>query len=159
VIAEDHAFWSRSIQLMIGDWLKEETSLDALLTFSETVFIAKNFNAYTADPAFINSACTHQTFSKLRNSIARTYARRAEHTTEQTAKTRLEKEAEFAYRQAFALCPYSRETVWSYTLFLNAHRRRIEATLLLKTVLRMPQLEQPDKTYYQDLATWLETQN
>jgi hypothetical protein len=37
VIAEDHAFWSRSIQLMIGDWLKEETSLDALLTFSETV--------------------------------------------------------------------------------------------------------------------------
>jgi hypothetical protein len=71
----------------------------------------------------------------------------------------LENEADFAYRQAFALCLYFRETVWSYTLFLNAHQRRLEATLLLKTVLRMPQLEQPDKTYYQDLATWLETQN
>ena len=42
-------------------------------------------------------------------------------------------EADFSFRQAFALCPYSPEAVFRYTDFLVAHKRKADALLLVET--------------------------
>jgi hypothetical protein len=79
-----------------------------------------------ADPLYIGNDYAKRTFSKLRSSIGGLYAWRlgAETPSEyrpksDTDRETLSKEADLAFRQAFALCPYSPEAVFRYVQLLR----------------------------------------
>jgi hypothetical protein len=47
--------------------------------------------------------------------------------------------ADFAFRQAWALCPYSPETVVRYVALLTSQNRRADALLVAETAAKMPE--------------------
>jgi hypothetical protein len=47
------------------------------------------------------------------------------------------READFAYKQAFALCPYSPEAVFRFINLLLHTRRNADALLVAETCLRL----------------------
>ena len=50
---------------------------------------------------------------------------------------RMLKEADFAFRQALAFCPYSPEAVFRYVNLLLSHQRFDEALIVVKTCLKL----------------------
>jgi len=77
--------------------------------------LRKDLENFKGDAAFVNNEDAQKTFSKLRSSIGGLYAWRATHAKNDTDRNDMRKNAEFAFRQAFALCPYSPEAVFCYT--------------------------------------------
>jgi Tfp pilus assembly protein PilF len=49
--------------------------------------------------------------------------------------------ADFAFRQAWALCPYSLETVFRYGSFLTSQNRRADALLVAETAAKMTEMK------------------
>ena len=128
IIAQDHEYWRKLVAGMLGDWLNEQTRC-ARWRSSLTVFMcATTSRGFTGDPRFIQNDYAKKTFSKLRSSIAGVYAWRFRTiTTIMPPNSRLKsrpeawslfKEADFAFRQALALCPYSPEALSDYVNWL-----------------------------------------
>ena len=90
-------------------------------------------------------------FSKLRSAAGGIYAWRAENSKKPEERERMLKEADYAFRQAFAMCPYSPEAVYRYTNLLRAHRRTAEAVRLVSTALKVV----PEDVYLQALLRGL----
>ncbi|MGH9638002.1 MAG: hypothetical protein ACRD72_24450, partial [Candidatus Angelobacter sp.] len=59
--------------------------------------------------------------------------------------------ADLAFCQAFAICPYSPEAIYKYTMFLVKCKRADDAFLLVKTSLRLD----PDNSQLRDLIKWI----
>ena len=76
------------------------------------------------------------------------YAWRAEHPADLADKERMTREADLAFRQAFALCPYSPEAVFRYTTLLTKLNRLDDALLLAKTCQKL----EPDNGQFTGLA-------
>jgi beta-lactamase regulating signal transducer with metallopeptidase domain len=125
IIALDRQYWRKLAASMIGDWLEEKTTVREVAEFVDRVYVHKNLRGFTGDQRFIQNAYAKQIFSKLRSSIAGLYSWRLGPVAppEYKPKTEADKqalvtEAEFAFRQAFALCPYSPEAIFRYVSFL-----------------------------------------
>ena len=82
------------------------------------------------DPRFVQNDYASKMFSKWRSSIAGLYAWRAEHTTAVENQQRMADAADFAFRQALALCPYSPEVADRYAEFLTKQHREADARLV-----------------------------
>jgi hypothetical protein len=85
----------------------------------------------------VRNSYASKTYSKLRSSIGGVYAWRAKNSASPDEKQRMAKAADFAFRQAFALCPYSSEAVFRYTSLLVDQKRTKEALLLVETAQRL----------------------
>ena len=59
----------------------------------------------------------------------------------------MRKEADFAFRQAFALCPYSPEAVFRYVNLLTGQQRFEDAVLVAETAARIL----PENKQFRDL--------
>jgi thioredoxin-like negative regulator of GroEL len=147
VLRKDHEFWTQYSKRLIGDWLKDDTSVKEIAAFVEKVYLRRDFGGFTGDRKFIRDDQAQKSFSKLRSSIAGVYAWRVSPDTRLTPpeyrpKTdaeyqRVLREADFAFRQAFAFCPYSPEAVFRYINLLAAQRRFKEAYLIASTCLKL----------------------
>ena len=82
---------------------------------------------FTGDRRFVQSTSASRSFSKWRCSIAGVYAWRAEHAAGAADRERMAREADFAFRQAWALCPDSPEAVYRYVGFLKNQKRLADA--------------------------------
>ena len=127
IIARDHEYWSKLVTGMLGDWLSEQTTVRDVAEFVDRVYFQHDLKGFTGDPQFIQNDYAKRIFSKLRSSIAGVYAWRLGtlapneyRPKSQTDYTALASETDFAFKQAFALCPYSPEAVFRYVQFLNA---------------------------------------
>jgi hypothetical protein len=92
--------------------------------------------------------------SKLRTSIAGIYAWRLSTNSPtlyqpktDAARQALMQQADLAFRQAFALCPYSPEAVFRYVNFLLELHRTEDARLVAQTAVQV----QPSKMLFKDL--------
>ena len=63
--------------------------------------------------------------------------------------------ADFAFRQAWALCPYSQETVYRYVNLLMSEGRIANALLVAETAAKMPSLQGANGASLRDLVTKL----
>src|ERR1019366_6341572 len=126
-VQNDHDYWAKYVQPMIGGWLNDDTSVAEVAAFAEKTFGRQNFSGFKGDPRFIQNAYSHRMFSKLRSSIAGLYAWRVSHAAGAEDKDRMAREADFAFRQAWALCPYSPEAVFRYVNFLLGQKRVADA--------------------------------
>jgi RNA polymerase sigma factor (sigma-70 family) len=134
MVAQDHDFWVKQLQPMIGDWLTYGTPVEELATWTERVRLKHDFNGFTGDRRFVEGISgERQIFSKLRNAIGGVYAWRADHATNPAEKERMIREADFAFRQALALWPCSSEScspVFRYMALLKKENRQSDAGLV-----------------------------
>ena len=94
-------------------------------------------------------------FSKLRSSLAGLYAWRMQHATGAAEKDRMAREADFAFRQAWALCPDSAEAVFRYVALLMGQKRGADALLVVETAAEMPAMQGQEGQLMRDLVVQL----
>jgi len=138
IVEQDHDYWRSFVRPMIGDWLNDDTPVEQVAAFAKKTFGKQDFSGFTGDPRFIQNTYSHRMFSKLRCSIAGLYAWRLKQATNASEKERMAREADFAFRQAWALCPYSPEAVFRYINFLLARDRSADALVVAETAAQMP---------------------
>jgi predicted Zn-dependent protease len=137
VMQRDHVFWSQYSDRLVGNWIRYDTTAKELCDFAEQVYLRHNYTGFKGDPGFIRDDDAQKGFSKLRSAIgASIYQWRADHSQNPAARARLEKEAEFAFKQSFAYCPYS-EGASKYAQLLLETGRTEDALLVLETFQRL----------------------
>ena len=139
-IEQDHQYWTKEVKPMIGDWLKDDTSVSEVAAFVEKVFQRHDLSGFKGDPRFVQNDYASKMFSKLRVSIAGLYMWRMQNTSDKDDKQRMTREADFAFRQAWALCPYSPEALYRYVNCLLIQNRLSDALLVAETTAKMPGL-------------------
>ena len=152
MVATDQAYWKKLTGEMIGDWLTEDkTSLKDICDFVDQRFLSKNLDDFKGDKNFIKNASAQKCFSKLRSSLAGLYAWRRDHAQSADERERMQKAADLAFRQAYALCPSSPEAIYRYVNLLLSHSQPADAFLIAKTSLRL----EPENSQLQDLVRQL----
>jgi hypothetical protein len=141
IVQRDHDYWTKTATPMIGDWLNSDTSVKEVAAFAEKAYVKKDFNGFKGDPRFIQNSESQKMFSKERSSIAGLYAWRAQHATDAAEKKRMNDAADFAFRQSWALCPYSPEAVIRYANLLMSEGRFSDALLVAETTTKMPEMK------------------
>jgi tetratricopeptide (TPR) repeat protein len=137
IVERDHDYWSRLVSPMIGNWLNDETTLSDVEAFVQKVFLRHDLSNFQGDSIFEKNGYSRFAFAKERAAIAGLYAWRADHSNDEGEKRRMEGEADFAFRQAWALNPESREIVLRYANFLMEAPRTDDAIMVVKTYLPM----------------------
>jgi beta-lactamase regulating signal transducer with metallopeptidase domain len=137
VIQKDQDYWQTRVNAWLGDWLTPDTSVETVADFAAKVYGRKNLSGFTGDPGFIQDNYAGKMFSKWRSGIAGVYSWRlaggyAELPPEYAPKNDAEKQklthaADFAFKQAFAMCPASPEAVFRYINFLMKQGRMTDA--------------------------------
>jgi hypothetical protein len=156
IVQHDHNYWTNTVTSMIGDWLDKDTSVQKIANFAKKVFLRRDLSGFTGDPQFIQNDYSCKIFSKERTSIAGLYAWRALHAADTSEKKRMNDEADFAFRQAWALCPYSPEAIFRYTNLLVSENRFSDANLVVETAARMPEMPGSDGSQVRELAKQLQ---
>ncbi len=140
-LRKDHEYWSNYVRPLIGDWLTADTSVQQVAAFAEKVHRKRDLTGFKGDPQFVENDYARQMFAKLRSSIGGLYLWRMDHASDENEKNRMAREADFALRQAVAMCPYSPEAVFKYATLLSKQQRISDAILVAETAARMPQME------------------
>lgn len=135
IIDRDHEFWSQYSQRLIGNWITYDTSISNICDFAQKVYLRNDFRGFQGDRAFVRDNDAQKAFSKLRSSIGGLYAWRIQNTRNSAEQQRVLKEAEFAFKQSFAFCPYSPEAVFRYINILVSLNRFDDALLLSRTAI------------------------
>jgi tetratricopeptide (TPR) repeat protein len=130
VFALDHQFWSKFSSRLCGNWINYDTTVQQIADFVDLTYIHNNYKGYIGNRAFVRDDDAQKAFSKLRSSQAGMYAWRCglpgsspfcpPEYRQKTAASQdaLIRETDFAFKQAFAFCPYSPEAVYRYVNFL-----------------------------------------
>ena len=149
---KDRIFWRRySRERLVGDWVKPGnapgggatgTTIRDISQWATRVHLRRDSAARRgANPRFLRDNDAQKAYSKLRCAIAALYAWRANNTADLAKKQRLFFEADFAYRQAYAFCPYAPEIIQRYVVnFLLPQLRFEEARQIVLTFRRMDPL-------------------
>jgi len=144
VFKRDHAFWSNYSDRLIGNWITYDTPVKEIVDFIEKVYLRHDYRGFKGDLKFVRDDQAQKSFSKLRSSIAGIYAWRLsaqcpdEYRQKNAAGTQaLIRETDFAFKQAFAFCPYSPEAVFRYINFLLQYNRMEDALLVAQICLKL----------------------
>jgi hypothetical protein len=132
-VRNDRKYWEKLCGELIGDWIKQETSAEEVCSFGIERYLRKHVEGFTGNQAYLQDPNAPKAFSKLRSSIASVYVWRAENATSAADRQWMLREADFGFRQALALCPYSPEAIWRYHTLLTSRGRTDEAGVLLRT--------------------------
>ena len=144
ILNRDHQFWRQFSKRLTGDIIDYDTPLKQITDWIEKAYLRHDLNGFTGDRRFLHDDDAQKSFSKLRSSIAGIYAWRLgpqappEYRPKNNAEyQRLLKETDFAFRQAFAFCPYSPEAVFRYSQLLLQLQRFDDALLVAETCLKL----------------------
>jgi len=136
IVKRDHEFWSKYSERLIGDWITYDTPVKDICDFVVRVYEHRDYTGFKGDRKFVRDDQAQKSFSKLRSSIGGVYSWRLSRAKTPAERQRMMKEADFAFRQAFAFCPYSPEAVFRYTTLLASAGRFDDAQLIAETCLR-----------------------
>ena len=148
IVKRDHEFWAKYSERLIGNWITYDTPVKQITDFAERVYIRHDYTGFKGDLSFIRDDDAQKSFSKLRSSIAGVYSWRVGQPPSggvmppqymATGKNRdtIEREADFAFKQAFAFCPYSPEAVYRYVQLLVNMRRVEDALRIAETAQKL----------------------
>lgn len=147
IFKKDHDFWSEYSSRFIGNWVTYDTPVSNICAFAEKTYLRRDLAGFKGDPRFVRDDDAQKAFSKLRSSIAGVYSWRlgpecpaAFRPKTPEEQQRLLKEADFAYRQALAFCPYSPEAVFRYVNLLASLQRYEDAERIASTCLKFDPL-------------------
>ena len=137
IVRQDHDYWARQLQPMLGSWLNDGTSVAEVAEFIGKVHLRHDLGGFTGDPQFIQDAWAQKAYSKLRGAIGGIYAWRATNAKNPEEKQRMTRAADLALRQAYALCPNSPENLFRYVALLVSSGRTDDARRLAETSLKL----------------------
>jgi len=155
VVKLDREFWMHQLAQMIGDWLTPETSVKDVCAFALKVYGHKDLAGFTGDRTFVENDYAKKLYSKLRSSVGGLYQWRAKNANSSAERERMTAAADFAFRQAFALCPRSPEATFRYVDLLKAGNRMEDALNVATTAQSL----EPDNTQLDNLVSQLRQQN
>jgi beta-lactamase regulating signal transducer with metallopeptidase domain len=155
-VRQDREYWQPCMAQMIGGWLNGDTPVRDVAAFAEKVFLRHDLDGFTGDPRYVQNDWAPKMFSKFRSAIAGLYAWRAQHATDASEKQRMNDAADFAFRQAWALCPYSPETAYRYVNLLTSENRISDALLIAETTAEMPAMQGRDGDQIRSLVKQLQ---
>jgi hypothetical protein len=144
IVSNDTDYWTKYVTPMIGGWLDNDTTVEEVAAFAEKIHVKKDLSGFSGDAQFVQNEYSCKMFSKLRSSIAGLYAWRAQHAADAGEKKRMNDAADFAFRQSWALCPYSPEAVFRYVNLLLSEGRTPDAILVAETAAKMPTMQGQD---------------
>ncbi len=136
IVDKDHAFWSQFSSRTIGNWITYDTTVKQVCDWAQQVYLHHDFTGFTGDRRFIRDDDAQKAFSKLRSSIGSSiyqWRSRPQNSRIPAERARVTKEAEFAFKQAFAYCPYSPEAVFHFMDLLLTQNRIDDAIAILQT--------------------------
>ncbi len=134
MIDRDHEFWTENSTRLIGNWITYDTPVSNICAFADQVYYRRKLpKDFKGDPAFIRDNDGQKAFSKLRSSIAGVYNWRIANARTPQDQQRMFKEAEFAFKQAYAFCPYSPEALFRWVNLLITTGRTDDALLIATT--------------------------
>lgn len=136
-LQRDREFWAQYSDRLIGNWIKEETTVKEICDWVNNVYIERDLRNFKGDRKFLRDDNAQKAFSKLRSSIGGVYAWRVNNAKSGAEQARMIKEADLAFRQAFAYCPYSPEAVFRYAQLLAITGRFADALLIATTAQRL----------------------
>ena len=136
-LAADRAWWTKKAAGFLGPWLKPGASVAHLTDWVERVYLNHDTEGFAGNTRFLELVEAQRTWSKLRSSLGGLYAWRAERVKDPDDKRRLAAEAEFAFQQAFALCPTSPEALYRYVNLLVSQGRTKDALALATTTEKL----------------------
>jgi len=155
IVSQDHDYWTKYLTPMIGDWLNTDATVEESAAFAKKVYVKHDLNGFKGDPDFIQSDGAQRMFSKLRSSIAGLYAWRMKQAEDPAEKERMASAADFAFRQAWTLCPYSPEAVFRYVNLLIEQKRVADALVVAETASKMPSMQGQEGRQIRDLVEQL----
>jgi tetratricopeptide (TPR) repeat protein len=134
MVDRDHEFWTQFSKRLIGNWITYDTPVSNICAFAEKVYNRKDYwDDPNIDPRFARDNDGQKAFSKLRSSIAGVYNWRISNAKNPAEQQRMLKEADFAFKQAYAFCPYSPEALFRYVNLLIGTGRYDDALLIATT--------------------------
>jgi tetratricopeptide (TPR) repeat protein len=148
IIRKDHEFWSQYSERLIGNWITYDTPVKEVCDFAERVYKRRDYTGFKGSKEFVRDDNAQKAFSKLRSAIGGVYFWRVQNNKNPAEYARALKEAEFAFKQSFAYCPFSPEAVFKYVTLLVNVGRAGDADLVVKTCL----LWDPENLGIQSLA-------
>jgi hypothetical protein len=143
-LKRDHEFWAKYSEQLVGDWITYETPVKDVAAFVEKVYLNHDYNGFHGDVDFVHDEVAQKAFSKMRSAICGTYCWRLgmppDGGTMPTASIAkgdnqklIEREADFAFKQAWAFCPKSPEAIFRYVQMLINRGRVDDALLIVET--------------------------
>ncbi len=148
VINQDHQFWSQYSKRLVGNWINYDTRINVIADFVETVHHRRDYSGFIGDRKFIRDDDAQKCFGRLRGSIAGIYDWRFRHAKDSVEQARMLREADFAYRQAVALCPYG-ESNYRYVQLLIDTGRMEDAIAVAEIFYKMdPENDQIARVYH-----------
>jgi len=149
MVKKDREFWIRQQTQMIGAWLTPDTPVKDVCAFALKTFGRKEFSGFKGDRRFIDNVYAVKLYSKLRSSVGGIYNWRASNSKSPEEQKRMLAEADFAFRQSFAFCPYSPEAVFRYVNLLVSADRIEDALRVGET----GQTIDPENSTFDNLVT------
>ena len=137
VVRADHAYWTTFVKGALGDGFSQEATVHQIGEFANKVYVRHDLRGFRGDAEFVENKDPQKMFSKLRVSQAGVYAWRVERANGEADKRRMAQEADFAFRQAWALCPDAPESVFRYVTFLIGQKRAPDALVVAETALAL----------------------
>jgi hypothetical protein len=137
-IRKDNDYWNKIMSPMIGDWLNTNTPVKDVAAFAKRVYLKRDFTGFKGDPEFVQNEYEYGAFSSERSSIADLYLWRVYHHHDAVEWERMIHEADFAYRQAWALCPYTPAVIPNYASLLVWEKKSDDALLVAETAAKFP---------------------
>jgi tetratricopeptide (TPR) repeat protein len=137
IVDRDHKFWDAYSERLVGNWITYDTPVTNICAFAEKLYLRRDFRGFKGDPKFIRDDDAQKNFSKLRGAQGGLYLWRWQHPKSIEDQKRMMKEAIFAFKQAFAYCPYSPEAVGRLCLLLVADGHHDDAAAVAKVCLKL----------------------
>jgi hypothetical protein len=133
IVERDRSYWTPKLKRWIGGWLTPEMPVKDICGFAEKIFLRNDYAGFDGDLDFLRNAWATETYSKLRSAQAGVYQWHIEHSASGEEKQRMIQEADFAYRQALALCPNFTQVNFRYVNLLVSINRVDDALLVART--------------------------
>ena len=122
-VTADQIYWKKVTDEALGKWLTNGTPLQAVCDFADKYGSGDRLEDYPGDRDFGGNLQTRKCYSKLRSSQAGMFAWRAQNTTNNEDRRRMNEAADLAFRQSYAIYPSSPEAIFRYLNFLMAQKR------------------------------------
>jgi beta-lactamase regulating signal transducer with metallopeptidase domain len=143
IVEQDEKFWAEYTKPMIGPWLTSDTTVQEVAAFVDKVYVKGDLSGFAGDRQYLEDVSAQKAFSKLRSSIAGVYSWRMQNSPNAEEQQRMSKAADYAFRQAYVLCPTSPEALFRYVNLLMASGRVADARLLAETTLKLQPSDAP----------------
>src|SRR6185312_15904372 len=73
VVRKDHEFWTKEVAPVIGDWLKDDTSVPEICAFVDKIYLKHDLSGFKGDPRLVSDDWA-KWMSKMRGSIGGIYS-------------------------------------------------------------------------------------